>query len=105
MAEVIAARERDANKFLKDDEEDQKNKIEHDIEGMGAVSNFLRWGFGRMIKRVEPENDLEPEVDKPTAYEPPVVQPLNEIERRSQLGDFLLGFVNSPTTPLPQPNE
>ena len=40
MAEITGARERAQNKFL-DDEEDNSNKVEHDIEGMGAVSNMI----------------------------------------------------------------
>jgi hypothetical protein len=72
MGEMMAARDRAANKFLAED--DEPSKVEHDTEGMGAVSNLLRWGFGRLIKRVEPENENVKEKKKvPVPASEPIV--------------------------------
>ena len=60
------------------------------MAGMGAVSNLLHWGFGRMTRRVDPEEEGAEPVDDPTD-----LNSRRSNKKKSKLGDYMRILANS----------
>ena len=74
----------------------QYDEPECDTDGLGPMSNILQWGFGRLIKRVEPENteEVKPKVKKEVE--------VTQIAAKSRMSGYLdaLVEVDRPATKL-----